>query len=578
MIRPRVAGLAPAALAASLLLASCGTATQEASSSSSSSTTTSTVVTNTALSLGVSGPLPACLQPATAASEAGDALADLLLPSPFYEGADGSVNPNLNLLNNGRAEVVNTEPFTVVYEINPQARWSTGELLRAGDFVTAWRVRAISSLPAYAPYRLIKSVKASGGGRTVTATFSEAYADWRSLFRQLIPKSLEPVPGVDPCLPVGEQLPSATPWRVSSVSGQLVGATSNPRWWGSAPPFAGVQLHVAATQAELAAWVAGGSVDVASSLDPAAATIATAAQQRHHLRRISLTGQLIDLEMQTAGGPTESEALRRAIVASIDRQAIVTATSGASSLQYTPAASHLFAPNASAYPSGAYPSPTATPGSSPAPSRGALAAPTAQPEVAAKLLAKARYHRVGGGWAAEDGKVLSLTLAVPPEEPMATVGAAVAFQLTAAGIPTKVVPVAGVDAAGRELQAGHVDAAILLRMLTPYPTQAASWYSQGSGDFGALDYSGFSDPEVDALLDKASAELNPVYAVEDYRSVDELLWAQAPTLPLLWRPQLWTARRDLMGPEDGVFGFNTTELLNWKRTSTETVTGPSPRR
>ena len=83
---------------------------------------------------------------------------------------------------------------------------------------------------------------------------------------------------------------------------------------------------------------------------------------------------------------------------------------------------------------------------------------------------------------------------------------------------------------------------------------------------------------MDALLDKASAELNPVYAVEDYRSVDELLWAQAPTLPLLWRPQLWTARRDLIGPEDSVFGFNTTELLNWKRTGTEAETSSRPKR
>lgn len=573
MRRPWVAGLGPAALAGALLLAGCGGGAVGGSNSPVSSTTTTTVVTNTKLRLGVEGPLPACLPVGSASNEAGDALADLLLPSPFYSAANGLVNPNLDLLENGRAEVVNTEPFTVVYEVNPKARWSNGQPLRAGDFVTAWRVRAVSNVPAFAPYRLVKSVRASDRGLTVTAVFTERYADWRSLFAQLIPKDLEPVPGLDACLPVDTQLPTATPWRFAGLASDAVSLSVNPRWWGDPPPFSGVDLAVAANQAQLAGWVASGTLDVGAAINPSAQDISMASRQRGFVRRIGLTGELVDLEFATTSGPTENLTLRRALVATLDRQALVTATTGASSLQHTPAASHLFAPNVSAYPSGTYPSPTGYPSDAPPTPRGALAAPVAQPELAAKLLAKARYRRSGPGWVAESGKALELRLAVPVQAPLASVGKLVAAQLSASGIPTTTEAFPSSSAAGAALASGVVDAAILLRSLSAFPTQTSWWYSRETGNHGELDYSGFADPQVDYLLNEASQELNPVYAVEDYRGVDELLWTQAPTLPLMWLPQLWSARGNLIGPELATLGLHAAEITNWRRTTSQ----PQPR-
>ncbi|MEI6454619.1 MAG: ABC transporter substrate-binding protein, partial [Actinomycetes bacterium] len=234
---------------------------------------------------------------------------------------------------------MNTKPFTVVYAINPEARWSTKAAIRAGDFVAAWRVRAISSRPEFAPYRLISSVIPSDHGLTATVTFAQPYADWRALFSQLVPKDREPVPGRIACIAVQVGLtPSGTGWELSSTSTSSVGLRRAQHWWGSEQPFSTVSLLNAPNAAVLADWANRHVVDVASVDDPDAKIISAASAAKAVTRRLALSSRLLDLEFQTSSGPAQNEALRRGLIAALDRQQVTTQLFGQASLQYVPAA------------------------------------------------------------------------------------------------------------------------------------------------------------------------------------------------------------------------------------------------
>ncbi|MDN5932323.1 MAG: ABC transporter substrate-binding protein, partial [Pseudonocardia sp.] len=64
------------------------------------------------------------------------AVATLVLPSVFRPGPDGT--PQLDRTIATSAEVVSTEPFTVSYELNLEASWSTNTPVAAEDFVYLW--------------------------------------------------------------------------------------------------------------------------------------------------------------------------------------------------------------------------------------------------------------------------------------------------------------------------------------------------------------------------------------------------------------------------------------------------------
>ena len=64
------------------------------------------------------------------------AVATLVLPSVFRPAPDGSLALDTTIATS--AEVVSEEPFTVSYELNLEASWSTNTPIAAEDFVYLW--------------------------------------------------------------------------------------------------------------------------------------------------------------------------------------------------------------------------------------------------------------------------------------------------------------------------------------------------------------------------------------------------------------------------------------------------------
>jgi peptide/nickel transport system substrate-binding protein len=105
------------------------------------------------------------------------------------------LNPQLDTNVVDSAEVISLTPQTVVYQIDPRAVWSDGVPISADDFSYAWQSQrgdgtdldgTPDSVASTLGYRDIASLTGSNSGRTVTVVFRTPFADWASLFDDLL--------------------------------------------------------------------------------------------------------------------------------------------------------------------------------------------------------------------------------------------------------------------------------------------------------------------------------------------------------------------------------------------------------
>src|SRR5690606_22037554 len=168
------------------------------------------------------------------------AVAALVLPSAFRPipdhtsptGSRWELDPTLLV----SAEVTNEDPFTVTYQIRPEAQWTDNAPIGADDFWYLWR-QMVSHPGVVDPagYDLITGVQSLNGGKTAVVTFSQPYPAWRELFYNILPAHIvKDVPGG-----FGAGLAQALPvtggqFRVENIDPQRdeILLARNDRYWG----------------------------------------------------------------------------------------------------------------------------------------------------------------------------------------------------------------------------------------------------------------------------------------------------------------------------------------------------------
>jgi ABC-type transport system substrate-binding protein len=120
------------------------------------------------------------------------AVAALVLPSAFRPVPDPTTptgsrwEMDSTLLVS--ATVTNTSPFTVTYQIRPEASWTDNAPIGADDFWYLWRQMVTQpGVVDPAGYNLISSVQSIEGGKQAVVTFSAPYPAWRELFTDILP-------------------------------------------------------------------------------------------------------------------------------------------------------------------------------------------------------------------------------------------------------------------------------------------------------------------------------------------------------------------------------------------------------
>ena len=148
--------------------------------------------------------------------------------------------PKLNTDLMDSAELTNQDPQTVVYKIKQEAVWSDGTPVSADDFIYFWEncneTNKKADCNSTTGYRDIESVTGSDGGKTVTTVYKKKFADWKSLFFQMVPThyTKEQPGGWNTGLDKNpEKIPSAGPLVIESYTpGQSLTLKRNDKYWG----------------------------------------------------------------------------------------------------------------------------------------------------------------------------------------------------------------------------------------------------------------------------------------------------------------------------------------------------------
>ena len=360
------------------------------------------------------------------------ALATLVLPSVFRPDADGI--PRLDPSVATSAEVVSTAPFTVTYELNLEAAWSTNAPIAAEDFVYLWeRMRSEPGVTDAAGYRLITEVRSRAGGKAVDVVFSQPYPAWQHLFSDLLPAHiLKDAPGSWVGALVGGLPASGAPFRIGTVDrgrGEVL-LERNDLYWDTPAVLDRLRLRSLDDPAMAAGLAAG---DVAVALPESDPGIRTALGGLVPAPRAQPAPQPVvtQLGMRADTGPLADVRVRQAVGALVDREAVRAAV----------------APEA--LPADAFGPAPSEPGYAATAPAGAPARP--DPVAAGQLLAAAGWARdlTTGRWAV-DGARARLVLGAAGERPDdLRVAQVVAEQLDAAGIDVTVVAPSAVELFGQ---------------------------------------------------------------------------------------------------------------------------------
>jgi peptide/nickel transport system substrate-binding protein len=424
---------------------------------------------------------------------------------------------------------------------------------------------ATSTTGSTVGYRQIASVTPGTKGRSVTVVFKTPYADWQSLFNDLLPAHvLERTGWSPPCTTLDPAIDlSAGPFMLGNVvAGKEVVLVRNPKWWGQAPSLQTIIVRIASGPAQLSQWLASGSVDVALPTGYHERFLQAITSQPSVISQSQLSTTFLQLEFSTTSPLTSTADLRLAVAHAIDRQSLINQVVGWADSTIVPAESHLYAQNQPGYPGhrppplqvSSQPGATSTTVSSASPTS-TLFPPDADLAATTRLFGAAGVFRVGTGpRKLLTGTSYSLRLAVDAADTWATQTAIVlASQLKAAGVGVRVEDAPTAQAAGLDLAVGKADIALIPMHSSPYSSQALAWYTPllgTPGSDGSQDWSNFNDPTVNALLEKASQQLNPVDAGPLYSQVDAELWQQMVSLPLFTQPSVlaWSGKTAGVSP------------------------------
>jgi len=112
---------------------------------------------------------------------------NLIVPGAYTFLPSGKIQWNQDLLAS-EPRVTSTSPQTVVYHLNPKAKWNNGTPISADDFIYEWKSNNghDKNIPIVGStgYDQIQSVTGSDNGETVTVVFSKPYPDWKGLFSE----------------------------------------------------------------------------------------------------------------------------------------------------------------------------------------------------------------------------------------------------------------------------------------------------------------------------------------------------------------------------------------------------------
>ncbi len=523
-----------AILLAAVVLASCGSVgAATISSTSIVPATTTTIAPERSQVTVAASVLPTNFNPNTPAgnNSVTRQIMTNVWPSVFY--VNSKFQPVLNSSLVSSAELVSTKPQKVIYRINPQAHWADGTPISASDFIYNWMAQSgdsgiqdLGGSPFLANstvgYRDIKSVTGSNNGKTVTVVFKSLFSEWEHLFNPLVPAQVAKAVGWN----VGFTQPSPAievsggPYEISNyIPGKELELVRNPNYWGRKATIGKIVFLDDPNPSNYPNQLSDGTVNVVYT--PAHDLLYSSLSQLPNVKTLVVPSLTVEtLIFNVAKTPLSDAKVRQAIALALDRNAIISDAIGSYDPRARPAGNNI-------YPQGL-----------PEYQNNGTKYETPNPSAAVALLTSDGYSRSQLGVMTKNGQPLVLSISVDnSDQQLLDVENLIVQQLSNIGIVVNPVNYSEGTLMGSVLSGGNFDMAIVSQPGSSNATYYAGRYL--SSGLGSLDnYSRYSNPQADALIAKASTELDPGTSAAEYNQLDQLIWNDLPSLPLYSVPQI----------------------------------------
>lgn len=263
------------------------------------------------------------------------AVSALVLPSSFRPvpdpatptGSRWEMDPALLVA----ARVTSTRPFTVTYEIQPEAAWTDNAPIAADDFWYQWR-QMVSQPGVVDPagYDLITGVRSADGGKTAIATFSQPYPAWRELFNNLLPAHIvKDIPGGFAAGLARAVQVTGGQFRVDTIDPQRdeILLARNDRFWGAPAAPDQILFRRAGAPSVLADSIRNGDTQVAQVHGGAAAFAQLAAIPEVRTARV-IAPRVLQLTLRAQQPKLSDPLVRKAILGLLDVDLLAAVGSG----------------------------------------------------------------------------------------------------------------------------------------------------------------------------------------------------------------------------------------------------------
>ncbi|MCX0270217.1 ABC transporter family substrate-binding protein [Nocardia zapadnayensis] len=439
-----------------------------------------------------------------------------MLPRAFATDAAGAISVNTDFFTG--VELTNTEPQQVTYTINPKAVWSDGTPITWEDIAS--QANAMSGKdPKFLigntnGFDRIEKVERGTDDRQAIITFTSHYADWAGQFSgnsMLLPKEATATP--EAFNEAWRNAPGKTsgPFVIQSTDrgqGRIV-LGRNPKWWGATPKLDTITFSVLSSEAMVPA-LANNEIDAIGlatrdDMQTARSTPGVAIRRApgnswSHLTFNGAPGSLL-----------EDPKLRVAIIKAIDRAGIAKAMQNGLVVDPQPLNNHIFIQGQKGYQDNSLPF---------------------DPE-AAKQELDALGWTLNGDVREKNGRKLVIRDVMYNDKTWVQVAQIIQQNLRQVGIELAIETKPGSGFFTDNIQPGNFDVGQWVWMGDAFPLssipQIWGYYPDNlQGNYGRI-----GSPELNDLIEKTLTELDPQKAIELANQVDQAVWAEGHSIPLV---------------------------------------------
>jgi len=476
-------------------------------------------------------------------------LTEVVFPSAHRTTPDFEVEMDENLLES--VEMTSEDPQVVEYVINEDAVWSDGEPISADDFIFMWEMMngedSEIDVASTAGYDRVGSVEGSEDGKTVVVNFDEPFAEWESMFSNILPAHIieelgdgDAVTGWNDGLS-GEDFPefSGGPFMFEDYRPeQSVTLVPNPQWWGDAPHLDEIVIRFDVDDSGIPAALQNEEIDMAypqPQLD--------LVDQIEDLDGIDsettmgLSFEHIDFNLQNSH--LAKLEVRQAIALALDRDDLVNRTVRQFNDEAEPLNNRIWLNNQPEYEDNAE-------------------GYTEQDiDGARDLLEGAGYDCSGDVCTHDEDGELTLRISTTGGNQLReNTQLVIQNQLTEAGIGITIDNVEGGAVFDKFFPESNLiadldyDIALFAWVGTPFPSSQKALYSNPDPELVGSNNTGYQNPEIVDLFDQALVETDSDTLADLYNQIDSILWEDMPTVPLYQKPTYLPFRSSIQGVQD----------------------------